>query len=122
MNSILWVGLGGALGSVGRYLLSRLIGVRTPEQFPWHTFTVNVLGCFAIGLIWALLQKTTADKSLNLFLITGILGGFTTFSSFSMETFQLIQAKAYCSATIYVLLSNAAGVTVLMAGYKLSGL
>ena len=121
MNPVVWIGLGGAIGSVFRYLLSHWVGVRETNQFPWHTFTVNLIGCFAIGFIWALLNKHAADRSFYFFLITGVLGGFTTFSSFGLETFHLIQAKEYLTATTYVLLSNAAGLLVVFLGYKLSG-
>jgi CrcB protein len=79
MNQLLWVALGGALGSVARYGVSQWMGVREAPQFPWHTFSINVAGCLLIGLVWALMQKQILDPSLRFFLITGILGGFTTF-------------------------------------------
>jgi CrcB protein len=121
MNQLLWVALGGALGSVARYGVSQWMGVREAPQFPWHTFSINVAGCLLIGLVWALMQKQILDPSLRFFLITGILGGFTTFSAFGLETFQLFQAKQYFTAFSYVTLSNVAGIAVLFIGYKLAG-
>lgn len=122
MNPFIWVGLGGALGSVSRYLIGQWVGVREVSQFPWHTFAVNLIGCFAIGLLWALLNKNVADRSFYFFLITGVLGGFTTFSSFGLETFHLLQAKAYFTAVSYILLTNVAGFALVFIGYKISGI
>jgi fluoride exporter len=119
MSAVLWVALGGAIGSAGRYLLGSWIGSHTSGRFPWHTLTVNVLGCLAIGMLWAYMNRNLPDPAMRLFLVTGILGGFTTFSSFGLETFQLIQAREYVQAFSYVALSNLAGIGVLMAAYKL---
>lgn len=118
MNSVVWVALGGAIGSVLRYVVAQWIGVREAPQFPWHTFSINVLGCMLIGVVWALVEKYNCVPALRFFLMTGILGGFTTFSSFGLETIQLIQAKAYLTALGYVIMSNTAGVMLVLAAYQ----
>ena len=120
MNQLLWVALGGALGSVARYGVSQWMGVREAPQFPWHTFSINVAGCLLIGVVWALVQKYQCAPALRLFLMTGILGGFTTFSSFGLETMQLIQSKAYLAAFSYVTLSNVIGIVMVLAAYQIA--
>jgi len=84
---LLLVGVGGFAGSVFRYLISHFL--KSPQGFPWATFTANGLGCLLIGLAAGLLSQE--QKYLQLLLITGFLGGFTTFSSFGYETISLIQ-------------------------------
>lgn len=100
--NFLFVALGGALGAVCRYGLS-LITVKI--DFPLMTFITNLLGAFLIGLIVGFAGKKNASANLILFLKTGVCGGFTTFSTFSLETFNLIQAGNYVTAGIYAALS-----------------
>lgn len=120
MNSVVWVALGGAIGSVLRYVVAQWIGVREAPQFPWHTFSINVLGCMLIGVVWALVEKYNCVPALRFFLMTGILGGFTTFSSFGLETMQLIQSKAYLTAFSYVALSSVIGIVMVLAAYQIA--
>lgn len=101
MNFLI-VALGGAIGAAARYGLS-LITVKI--DFPLMTFITNLLGAFAIGLIVGFAAKKNLDSRLILFLKTGFCGGFTTFSTFSLETFNLIQAGNYFIAGLYALLS-----------------
>ena len=91
LTQIALVGLGGFLGSVGRYLLSLLVASWSgAARFPYATLAVNVLGCLAIGVLSGLASRSGfLTPSLRLFLITGLLGGFTTFSAFGYETFLL---------------------------------
>lgn len=116
---MVWVAIGGAAGSVARYLIGTLAGSSSGIGFPWFTFVTNITGCFAIGLVWALMQRQILDPSLRFFLITGILGGFTTFSAFGLETFQLLQTKHYFTAMSYMVLTNIIGLLVLAVGHKL---
>jgi CrcB protein len=88
------IALGGALGSVLRYLMVAAIGA------PWGTAAVNVLGSLAIGALFVLLD---ARAGWQLFLMTGLLGGFTTFSAFSLDTLKLVQAGQPAQAALYVL-------------------
>lgn len=100
--NFLFVALGGALGAVCRYSLS-LITVKI--DFPLMTFLTNLLGAFFIGLIAGFAVKKNASANLVLFLKTGFCGGFTTFSTFSLEVFNLLQKGAYFTAGLYAVLS-----------------
>lgn len=115
-----FVALGGALGAAGRYALS-LIPVRT--EFPFITLMTNILGAMAIGFIAGLLG-TRDDLSPNvaLFWKTGVCGGFTTFSTFSLEAWQLLEKGNYLLSALYALLSVVCCVAGVWLGRKLSGL
>lgn len=103
MQSILIVGLGGFIGSVLRYWLS-IIAI--PGDFPFMTLVINFLGSFAIGLFFGLQQNVTAaNRNYILFLQTGLCGGFTTFSAFSIQTVNLFKNNKYFIASSYVMLS-----------------
>lgn len=115
MISCLAVGLGGFAGSVLRYLIG-LVPLRPQSGFPAKTFLINILGSFAIGLIAAAAAKNkNLNPNLILFLKVGICGGFTTFSSFALETSDLLKAGAAPTAVLYAVLSMAAGVLAVMA-------
>ncbi len=104
------VGLGGSIGAVLRYLMG-LIPLREDFTFPVKTLFVNIIGAFAIGLIAALTVKhPNLNPRLILFLKTGICGGFTTFSTFALETVDLIQAGNAAQAVLYVALSLVLGI------------
>jgi len=99
------VAIGGALGSVTRYGVALLLPVAT-GKFPWPTFIVNLVGSFLIGIAFVLIvQKQTLAPELRLWVMTGFLGGFTTFSSFSLETLQLWQQGQNIQALIYIISS-----------------
>jgi CrcB protein len=119
MKSVLLVALGGALGSVARYKLAGLILLQTPVwRFPLGTFVVNVLGCIVIGILAGLAIKYEAlQGDARLFLFTGVLGGFTTFSAFGLETFHLIRRGELAIAFGYVLASVAIGLLAVAAGH-----
>ena len=94
MLAYLWIALGGALGSVGRFWLSGVIGRQFGETFPWGTLLVNVSGSFAIGLLAALAEpggRRFISPTGRQFLMYGVCGGYTTFSSFSVQTLELIR-------------------------------
>jgi len=115
-NGIL-VFLGGGTGAVLRYLLSLVI--KSPASgFPSSTFWVNVIGCFIIGCIFSFLH--TGNQSLKLLCIVGLLGGFTTFSSFGIETIRLFKLGDYRMAFFYISLSNICGLGAVYLGTKLS--
>ncbi|MBC7312279.1 MAG: fluoride efflux transporter CrcB [Rhizobium sp.] len=120
MNHILLVAFGGALGSVCRYLVGigalRLMG----PSFPWGTLTVNVAGSFAIGVLAELIvARFGASAELRLLLITGFLGGFTTFSAFALDAVTLFERGASLAATIYLVLSIGASIAAAIAGIGL---
>lgn len=118
MSSVLWVALGGALGSVARYGVTagttRLLG----PSFPWGTLAVNVVGSFLMGFLMALLLRKYADSdTARLFLTTGLLGGFTTFSAFSLDVFNLMQRGENGVAAIYVLASVLLSILAVFGGF-----
>ncbi len=118
MKAMLLVALGGAFGSVGRYKLSGwLLHHAIDWKFPIGTFTVNVVGCLVAGILAGLAEKHdlfSADARLLLF--TGLLGGFTTFSAFGLETMFLVKRGELGVATLNVVLSVAAGLLALWIG------
>ena len=114
MLNCLFVGLGGFIGAVMRYLVG-LLPLKNPDGFPLATFIVNVVGALAIGCIALAVSKyANLDQRLILFLKVGICGGFTTFSTFSLETAQLIKNGSIGVAVLYVVLSILLGVTAAM--------
>jgi CrcB protein len=103
MIAYLWVAIGGALGSVGRFWLNGIISNRFGETFPWGTMLVNISGSFIIGLIGALtVPEGRMDSSsrafVTQFLMIGICGGYTTFSSFSLQTLNLLRDREWLYA------------------------
>lgn len=123
MKNILFVALGGSLGSVARYLCQRWLNVQHPGFFPWGTFAVNISGCLLIGLFWGLTFRSfTANESWKLFLMTGICGGFTTFSAFTLESIGLLREDKFFLFFSYVLGSVALGLAATYAGMKFSRL
>jgi len=99
MNEVLAVAIGGALGSVLRYWASTGVYGLFGRGFPYGTLVVNVTGCFAMGILFVLLVERMSDNTvLRAGILIGVLGGYTTFSSFSIETFNLIEQGAVLKA------------------------
>lgn len=116
----LWITLAGALGTLCRFALARWILIRTGESFPWGTFAVNALGCFAIGLVAAAIEKEQLmSPAVRLAVIVGFLGGFTTFSSFALEAFALAKDGEWFAAASYVVLTNVIGLAAVWAGHRI---
>lgn len=114
MLNCLLVGLGGFIGAALRYLIS-MIPIKNPDSFPINTFIINIAGAFAIGCIaFAVSKNENIDPKLLLFLKVGICGGFTTFSTFSLETAELIKGGCVITALIYVLASVVLSVLAVM--------
>jgi fluoride exporter len=117
LKNFLLVGLGGSVGAMFRYVFSALIKHNT---FPYNTLFVNVVGGFLIGIFFGLSEKSTVlSDDLKLFLVTGICGGFTTFSAFSVENMQLIKEGNYSTAAIYIFCSVALSIAAVFAGFKI---
>jgi CrcB protein len=118
MKQLLLVGLGGFIGSIARYAVSKLNIYMHFLAIPMGTLTVNVVGSFIIGVIVGISQKSEIlSADVRLFLMVGICGGFTTFSSFSVENLMLIQNGQVFSALIYTFLSLFLGFTAVYLGY-----
>jgi CrcB protein len=121
LKQVLIVALGGAIGSVARYKLGGFALHHTQAwNFPMSTFGVNMIGCFAIGVLAALVEHHDLfSPSIRLLLFTGLLGGFTTFSAFSYEGVFLLRRGLFSVAMSYVLLSVLGGLAAVLAGMKL---
>ncbi len=106
MNMVLLVAAGGAVGSVARYLMATAIQKASGWEFPIGTVLVNVLGCFVIGLLYVwLVARHDPRQDLRALLMVGVMGGFTTFSSFSLETVTLMLNGSYGNAVLNVAVS-----------------
>ena len=117
--TLAYVALGGALGAVARYGISGWVYDRVGETFPWGTIVVNVLGCLALGAVVRWLQVSAVSPELRPFLTIGLLGAFTTFSTFSYETVALLQEGQWLRAGLYVGGSVALGLIAMVAGMAL---
>lgn len=114
MTKVLLIAGGGAAGSVLRYGVQKMLN----DSFPFGTLTVNLLGCFLMGAFWALLAKGPAE-ALQLLLLTGFCGGFTTFSAFSVESLQLMTAGRWAAFGFYSVGSVAGGLLATFIGFKI---
>jgi CrcB protein len=120
IKHILLVGLGGGLGSIARYLCQRWMSLLYPHSFPFGTFTVNIAGCFLIGLFWGMsFRSFDTNENWKLFLMTGICGGFTTFSAFTLEGIGLIREQKPGLFLLYIGGSVVAGLFATYIGMKI---
>lgn len=117
LKTLLIIGLGGAIGSILRYLTSLFAARYWENHFPMATFITNVIGCFLIGLFIGILEKQQlANSDLKWFLITGFCGGYTTFSTFGYENFNLLQSQNSAMAFAYIALSVIIGLMAVWFG------
>ena len=123
MLRITLVGLAGLVGTLCRYWLSGAVGRRYGEEFPWGTLAVNVAGCFVVGLLYQLLQERgQASETARAAVFVGLLGGFTTFSSYGLQTIALLREGRVGFAALNVVASNLLGLSMVYAGYWLARL
>jgi fluoride exporter len=120
MSAVLWVALGSAIGGVARYWCSGVIARRWGERFPWGTFVVNVVGTFVIGLAGGL-APGAIDPDARLFVMAGLCGGYTTFSSFSLQTLTLARDRQWPEVWRNIGLSTLACLAAAVAGFALAG-
>jgi CrcB protein len=113
--SYLWIAIGGALGSVSRFWLNGIVSAKFGETFPFGTLAINVIGSFIIGIFAALTMRAFTTQ----FVMIGICGGFTTFSSFSLQTINLLRDREWLYAGGNVLLSVAVCLIATWLGYLL---
>jgi fluoride exporter len=120
IKNVLMVGLGGGIGSIARYLCQKWFAENVQHPFPWGTFMVNLLGCFLIGVIYAAGEKTTLlSPQTRLLLITGLCGGFTTFSTFAFENMSLLRNGDTSYFLLYTIGSVSLGIMGVFAGVLL---
>jgi CrcB protein len=115
-----WVGLGGALGSIGRYWLAMAVAVITGPVFPWGTILINILGSFVIGFFGTLTSAggvVAAPSDARAFVMIGVCGGFTTFSSFSLQTLDLAREGRWLHALANIAMSVVLCLMAVTAGY-----
>jgi len=118
--SWLLIGMGGGFGAVCRYLLQQYVQGRWPLPWPVGTGAVNALGCLLAGLLLGLLERYALGAGWRLLLLTGVCGGFTTFSAFALENVALLRAGQVGLAALYAGGSVAVGVLLAAAGYGLA--
>lgn len=116
--SFMYVAVGGAVGSMARFAVMSLIGKVNPGEFPFGTFVVNILGSFLMGLLVAVIATflPSRAKDLHLLLAIGVLGGFTTFSSFSLDVFTMFERGVIAPALLYTFGSVLLSVAALIGG------
>lgn len=118
LQAILLVGTGGALGAVARYGVGLLL--KSASGFPWATLSVNIVGSLLMGLVMGWLgRQTGVSEPMRLFLAVGLLGGFTTFSAFSMELVTLLEKRDMLAASGYLGASVLGGVAAFLLAYSL---
>lgn len=120
MQKIILIGLAGLVGTLCRYWLSGLVARQYGETFPWGTLVVNVVGCFLAGSLYYLMEERfLVSPTVRTVILIGLLGGFTTFSSFGLQTFTLLREGEFALAALNVTLSNFLGLLMLWVGYSL---
>ncbi|MGZ5280464.1 MAG: fluoride efflux transporter CrcB [Pseudobdellovibrionaceae bacterium] len=113
---MIFIAISGMIGVLSRYLFDKNFVPALSHDFPLSTFTINCVGSFLIGLVYVLSERTLLSKDISLALSVGFLGGFTTFSAFSLQTIQLIERKQISMAIAYVIGSPLLGVVAAAAG------
>ncbi|KAB2879326.1 fluoride efflux transporter CrcB [bacterium] len=112
------IGIGGAIGAISRYALQGIVYQFAGTGFPYGTLAVNIIGCFLIGLFMELTEnRYFVDPQLRIFITVGILGGFTTFSTFGYETFSLLRDGEFMRASYNIISSVLIGLTAVWLGF-----
>jgi len=119
MRIVALVGIGSFIGGSFRYLIAQMVQSKFLSAFPFGTLTVNIIGCFVIGVIFGMSDKMNLSPEWRLFLATGICGGFTTFSAFSLETMQLLRDGQIFYGLLYVAASILIGLLAVYLGMTL---
>jgi len=121
MYRTILIGLAGLIGTLLRYWLSGFVARHYGETFPWGTLIVNVLGCLVCGAVFNLTEERfLVDPTVRTVILIGLLGGFTTFSSYGLQTFTLLRDGEFALATFNVAVSNVLGLLMVWVGYGLA--
>ena len=112
----LYISMGGALGAILRYVISGFTFRFFDKMFPWGTLSVNLIGAFIIGFLYTFFEYLKIDSSLKIFVFVGILGAFTTFSTYCLETVNLLRDGEYKYALINIIISNITGILLVILG------
>lgn len=121
VKSLLWIALGGAVGSMSRFLLSQVVHTVYSGRFPFGTLVINALGSFLIGIVFVMIaERLVLEPHWRSILIVGFLGAFTTFSTFSLETVALVEKGHYSLAALYIASSVGLCLTATVAGLLLA--
>jgi len=120
MTKLVWLALAGALGTVARYGLGRMVQKINGAPFPFENLVVNLIGCFTAGILWTLFEgRWTVTAEIRVLVLIGFLGAFTTFSAFILETSQLMRSASWLPAMANIMLQNGLGFAALFAGAAL---
>jgi fluoride exporter len=118
---LIWIGFAGLLGTLSRYLLSGWVDRRIGETFPSGTMVINLSGCFLAGFVYQLTEhRFMVDPIVRTSILIGFLGGFTTFSSFGLQTFTLLRDGEFWFAAVNMIVTNCAGIFLVWVGYVTS--
>ncbi|GIW82772.1 MAG: putative fluoride ion transporter CrcB [Gemmatales bacterium] len=116
-----WIALAGAVGTISRYLLSGLAQRILGEGFPWGTLAVNLCGCLLFGFVWGLSERQyLLDPGLRVYILTGFMGAFTTFSTFAFETNEMLQDAEWSIALANLAANNIFGVALILLGLSVA--
>lgn len=118
MQKTIFIGLAGLTGTLLRYWLAGIVARQQGENFPWGTLTVNLVGCFLAGVVFQLTEERfLLSPNARTIILIGLLGGFTTFSSYGLQTFVLLRNGQFGLASINVAASNVLGLLMVWVGY-----
>jgi len=120
MQKTILIGLAGLVGTLLRYWLSGFVARQYGETFPWGTMAVNLIGCLVTGMVFYLTEERfLINPAVRTVILIGLLGGFTTFSSYGLQTFTLLRDGEFGLATLNVAVSNVFGLLMVWVGYVL---
>ncbi len=117
MTTLILIAIGGAVGALLRFTVTSYIYYRVDGTFPWGTFVVNISGCLVIGVLWQMVENLSLPHHFRSFLFIGVLGAYTTFSAYGLETFNLLRENELGYVLLNVLGSNIIGIAMLVLGY-----
>jgi CrcB protein len=120
MLTLIYIAIGGAVGALLRYTVSGYTYKYLNGFLPWGTLAVNLIGCFAIGFLWNVFENIAYSPNTRALIFIGILGAFTTFSTFGLESFNLFKEGEIKFTVLNILVSNIAGIALVFIGYLIS--